>query len=159
MTSTTLPALLVSDPAPLDLQDADIVWVAQGGVDVGMTGAQIRAGVLAGRPHDVHGQMAGVPAASEKWVYPFNRAASFAATLPSSHAGAQVAATAATTFTLYKGATSVGTIDFAIGATTATFTFTTTTAFAPGDLLTVQAPATPDATLAGLYFNLACTLT
>jgi hypothetical protein len=88
-----------------------------------------------------------------------NRASKLAAALPNSHAGAQVAATAATVFTIYKGVTSIGTINFAIGATTATFTFTTLTTFAAGDLLTIQAPATPDATLAGFYFNLASTLT
>lgn len=159
MTSTTLPALLVSNPAPLDLQDTDIVWVSQGGDDVAMTGAQIKAAVLAGRPFDIHGQLPGVPTANEKWIYPMNRASSLPASLTNSRAGAQVAATAATVFKIFKGATEIGSINFAIGATTATFTFTSLVSFVAGDLLTIQAPAVPDATLAGLYFNLASSLT
>lgn len=159
MPSTTLPAKFITDPALANLQDDDLIWVFQDADDYIMTGAQLKAGVLAGRPHDIHGQMPGVPAANTKWVYPMNRAAVLPEDLIDSHAGAQVAATASTTFTLYKGVTSIGTINFAAAATVGTFTFAADVSFVAGDLLTVQAPATPDATLAGFYFNLAGTLT
>lgn len=159
MPSTTLPAKYLTDPALVNLQDDDLIWVFQDADDFIMTGAQLKAGVLAGRPHDIHGQMPGVPTADQKWIYPMNRAASLPASLTDSHAGAQVAATAATVFKILKGATEIGTINFAAGATAATFTFTTLTTFVSGNTLIIQAPTTPDATLAGLYFNLAGNLT
>lgn len=76
--------------------------------------------------------------------------------LTGSYAKATVAATALSTFTIKKNGASVGTFQFAAAATVATFTFaanvdfTTTTP----DELTVEAPASPDATLANVTFAL-----
>jgi hypothetical protein len=49
-------------------------------------------------------------------------------------------------------------MDFAAGATSATFTMGTATSFAGGDVLTVIAPASSDATLANLAWTLTGTL-
>ena len=45
-------------------------------------------------------------------------------------------------------------MDFAAGVASATFTMGTATGFAGGDVLTIVAPATPDATLANLAWTL-----
>ena len=65
-----------------------------------------------------------------------------------------VVATAATTIDIRKNGSSVGSIDFALGANTATFTFTTLTSFAVGDRLTLFAPSTADVTLADISVTL-----
>jgi hypothetical protein len=49
-------------------------------------------------------------------------------------------------------------MDFAAGATSATFTMGTPTSFTGGDVLTVIAPASPDVTLANLAWTLTGTL-
>ena len=46
----------------------------------------------------------------------------------------------------------------AAGATSASFTMSSPATFAPGDVLTITASATPDATLANLAWTLAGTL-
>jgi hypothetical protein len=159
MATTNLPDLLVSNPAPFDLKDDDIVWLCQDGGDVAMLGSQIKAGVLAGRPFDIHGQMPGVPDYNTRWVYQFNRAATLPASLTGSHAGCQVHPTSPTVFKIYKGGGQIGSINIASGTATATFTFASAVTFAAGDLLTVEAQVTPDATMEGLHFNFAGSLT
>ena len=67
---------------------------------------------------------------------------------------AVTAATASTVFTLAKNGASFGTATFAAAGTSATFAAAAATSFAAGDILTITAPATPDATLANLVFNL-----
>lgn len=65
-------------------------------------------------------------------------------------------ATGAHSYPIKKnGGANIGTVDVALGAAVATFTFTTETAFAVGDVLTVQAPATPDATSVDLALTIA----
>jgi len=49
-------------------------------------------------------------------------------------------------------------MQFAAGASAASFAMTSATTFAAGDVLTIVAPATPDATLANLVWTLAGTL-
>jgi hypothetical protein len=46
-------------------------------------------------------------------------------------------------------------MSFAAGATSASFTLATATSFNAGDVLTILAPASPDATLADLAWTLA----
>jgi hypothetical protein len=73
-----------------------------------------------------------------------------------SFAKAAVAATASTTYTLKKNGTSIGTIVFAAAGTNGTFTVTQT-AFAAGDVLTLDGPATADTTLADVAITLVTT--
>lgn len=60
------------------------------------------------------------------------------------------AATAQTNIAMRKNATSIGTVRFAAGATTASFVGIAETAFVPGDRLSFVFPATADATLADI---------
>ena len=88
----------------------------------------------------------------------FAAPATFPAGLAGSFGTAGTAATAAASFAIAKNGTAVGTMDFAAGATSATFTMATATSFAGGDVLTIIAPAAPDATLANLAWSLTGTL-
>lgn len=76
------------------------------------------------------------------------------ASLTGSKGDAATAATAQTDFTVKKGATSIGTVRFAASATTATFIAASETQFTAGDVLSIVAPGTPDATLAGISITL-----
>lgn len=71
---------------------------------------------------------------------------------------AEVTATAAATIDIKKNGSSVGTINFAIGANTPTFTFASLVAFAVGDRLQLVAQATADVTLADIAISLRGTL-
>ena len=64
-------------------------------------------------------------------------------------------ATAAAPFTIAKNGSAIGTMVFAAGATSASFTMGAATLFAAGDVLTIAAPAPADATLANLAWTLA----
>jgi hypothetical protein len=110
------------------------------------------------QPYDVGGCYTGAPTASLVLLrYPFPRQAIFPASLTNSQGVASVAATAQTDFDLKKNGSSVGTMRFAAAGTVATFIMASQTTFAAGDVLTVVAPATPDATLANIGFALAGT--
>ena len=64
------------------------------------------------------------------------------------------AATASTAFTFADGGTNFGTVVFAVSGTTGTFTISSAKAVSSGDKITVTAPATADATAAGLNCSL-----
>jgi hypothetical protein len=116
------------------------------------------AGLAGAQPYDVGGSYSAAPTASLVVIrYPFPRAVSFPASMTSSKGVAGTAATAQTDFDLQKNGSSFGTMRFAAAATTATFIAASSTSFAAGDILTVVAPASPDATLAGIGFSLAGT--
>jgi hypothetical protein len=85
--------------------------------------------------------------------YVFAGTVMFPAGLTGSQGTAGVAATATTTYSIKKNGTNVGTMVFAAGATTASFTMPSATTFMAGDILTVVAPASPDATLANLAWT------
>ena len=107
----------------------------------------------------VSGSFAGTPGASqviERFI--FATPATFPAGLAGSFGTAGTAATAAASFAIAKNGAAVGTMDFAAGATSATFTMATATSVAGGDVLTIIAPAAPDATLANLAWSLTGTL-
>ena len=70
---------------------------------------------------------------------------------------ASVAATAQTDFDILKNGVSFGTMRFAAAGSTASFISASGASFAAGDILTVVAPASPDATLANVGFSLAGT--
>lgn len=76
------------------------------------------------------------------------------ASLTGSVASAGVAATGSTVFTIYKGASSIGTVTFAPAGTTGTFSFASLVSFTSADLLRIVAPASVDATLADISISL-----
>jgi hypothetical protein len=77
--------------------------------------------------------------ASRDFYFPINMAGS--------QARGSIAATAQTDFLLKRAGTTIATIRFAAGSPTATFIAAAAIHVAPGDFLTILAPATPDATL------------
>ena len=77
--------------------------------------------------------------------------------LTGSQASSVTATTGVTAYPIKKNGTQVGTIDYAAAATAGTFTFATQTDFTSGDILTVEAPATADATHDGLVWTFKCT--
>lgn len=112
-------------------------------------GASIDA--LGSQPFDMTGFYPGVPTASAKLLrVPIARAVTFAANFANSVGKASANATGSTAFDIQKNGASVGTMTFAAGASSATFTSSGGAAvdFAAGDVLAVIAPGTPDATLA-----------
>ena len=86
--------------------------------------------------------------------YVFAGTVTFPVGLADSQGTAGVAATAATTYAIKKNATNVGSMVFGASSTTAPFAMPTATTFMTGDVLTIVAPATPDATLANLAWTL-----
>jgi hypothetical protein len=109
-------------------------------------------------PYDAGGGCTGVPAVSLVLMhYPFPRTVVFPSGLTSSRGVAGTAATAQADFDIRRNGGSVGTMRFAAAATTASFIMASATTFFPGDILTVVAPASPDATLADVGFALAGT--
>lgn len=105
-------------------------------------------------PYDLHAFAPGAPAASAVVLHAVvPRAVSIADNLAGSRAHAGVAATASTDFDVLVNGVSVGTINFASAATTATFsTSGGAVALAAGDRLSIVAPGSPDATLADIAF-------
>jgi hypothetical protein len=85
--------------------------------------------------------------------YVFAASAILPAGLSGSRGTAATVATATTTFAIQKNGAAVGNMSFLGSATTATFTMSSATVFNAGDVLTVVAPATPDATLANLAWT------
>jgi putative tail protein len=85
--------------------------------------------------------------------YVFAAAVTFPAGFAGSQGTAETAATATATFEIQQNGTNIGTMVFAAGATTATFTMAAATTFNAGDVLTLVAPAVPDATLANLAWT------
>jgi hypothetical protein len=87
----------------------------------------------------------------------FANPVTFPAGLSGSRGTAGVAATANAIFTVQKNGAAVGMMTFAAAATSATFTMAAATIFDAGDVLTLVAPAAPDATLADLAWTFAGT--
>jgi hypothetical protein len=122
-------------------------------VNTGATGLEFTNAIM-----DIGGfNISGVPTASQsmgKFI------ATRAFRLPNGGSGsvakADVAATGSTTFDIRKNGSSVATFNFGAGNATAAFTVTGDQDFAAGDVLTITAPATPDATLSGIGASLAC---
>lgn len=103
----------------------------------------------------VSGSFSGAPTAGEPiFRYIFSGTVNFPAGLSGSAGTAGTAATASATFQIEKNGTGVGTMIFAAGATTASFTMASATGFASGEVLKILAPSPADATLAGLAWTL-----
>jgi len=107
-------------------------------------------------PYDVGGSYPGQPAnAAVLLRYPLPRAVRFQTGLPNSKGVLGTAPSAAVSFSIRKNGVQFGTMDFALGAATATFTAATDTDFAAGDVLTVLAPSPADSVLSDVGFALA----
>lgn len=98
-------------------------------------------------PYDLSGEIPGVPDASSE-VFHFVAVRAFTIKASSSNASYAVCKTApsggSVTFTVYKGSgtgTSIGTITFANGATTATFTIGSDVSFTAGEWFHIDSPA------------------
>jgi hypothetical protein len=103
----------------------------------------------------VSGSFSGTPTADlvlQRYV--FAAPATVPVGVSGSRGTASTAATATTTFNIQKNGANVGTMVFAPAAGAATFTMNSATLFNAGDVLTVVAPATPDATLANLAWTI-----
>lgn len=132
--------------------DVPASYVGAGGYALEVN-AGATAVVFSPKPYDVGAYVPGVPAASQVVArMPAVRAFTLPVGLTDSQGNALVAATATTDFDIQKNGLSIGTMSFAAAATSATFTFSSAISFAAGDILAVVAPATPDATLAGVSF-------
>lgn len=107
--------------------------------------------------YDVACQIDGVPTASYvalRFVCPRSVYFGGSATTDDSTGYAGTAATASTVFAIYKRVggtrTQIGTATFAAAGTVPTYNFTETPTLVKGDLLEIEAPASPDATLANI---------
>lgn len=97
----------------------------------------------------------GVPTASMVvFHHVFTQAVSFVASLTDSYVKAGTAATAQTDFDLKKNGSSIGTVRFAAAGTTASYVSISASSWVAGDILTLIAPATPDATIADIWGTL-----
>jgi len=97
----------------------------------------------------------GVPTASMiVFHHVFTQAVTFVASLTGSYVKAGTAATAQTDFDLKKNGSSIGTVRFAAAGTTASYVSISSSSWAAGDVLTLVAPGTPDATIADLWGTL-----
>jgi hypothetical protein len=103
----------------------------------------------------VSGSFSGRPTANlVLQSYVFAASAIVSVGLSGSRGTASIYATGTTTFNIQKNGANVGTMVFAPSGAAATFTMNTATLFDAGDVLTVIAPATPDATLANLAWTI-----
>ena len=107
-------------------------------------------------PYDVATFVSGKPGASEK-VLSLKAVTAF--TIPANFTGsvgvATTAASASTVFSIKKNGTQVTTVTFAAAGTTGTFAAVgSATSITVGDVLTVEAPSTGDATLADIMFTI-----
>lgn len=110
------------------------------------------------QPFDLGVFFPGVPTANAiVLLMPFVRTVIFPAGLTNSVGRATVAAAAQTDFVIQKNGSTVATMRFALGATTATFIAASPITFAAGDVMRIVAPNPADATLANLHFTLAGT--
>lgn len=112
--------------------------------------------------HIINAFYPGVPTASAKVLYvPITEAISFPANFSGSYFKASANATGSTAFDVQKNGSSIGTVTIGAGGTTATFATSggAAQALAAGDLLTITAPGTADATLADPSFALRATRT
>lgn len=110
-------------------------------------------------PYDLASAILGKPAAAAV-VMRFVSVRSF--TIPVAMAGSiaktATVGTGAVTFVLSKNGTQFGTMVFAAGQVSATFTAATATTFAAGDVLTITAPSTADATFGDAEYTIVATL-
>jgi hypothetical protein len=114
---------------------------------------------LAGpQPYDIASFYPGVPGSSQLLLrFTATRSVTLPQNLTGSCASAGAAATAQTDIDVRVNGMSKGTVRFAAAGTTATFIFSAQAVLAAGDVLTLIAPAAPDATIANISITLAGT--
>jgi hypothetical protein len=123
--------------------------------DLTGVGGALLTNVAAAKYYDVPGGAAGAITASQLILeHVAVRTITWNANFSGSYGYASVAATASTTFTISVAGSQIGTMVFAAGATTATFTLTGGASINPGQVLTVTGPSSPDLTLANVTFTL-----
>lgn len=138
--------------------DEDTFYLFSAGSPGSWDALSISGGGGGSEPYDIGAQIATAPTASLVMLrYKFPRAVAFPSGLTNSQGTAGTAATAQTDFDIQINAVSVGTMRFAASGTSATFIMASPQTVAAGDILTVIAPGSPDATLAGVSFVLAGT--
>lgn len=107
------------------------------------------------QPYDVATFFAGKPSTAAKIIlYKTATAFEVAASFAGSIASAGTAATATTTFLIKKNGAQINTITFAPASTTGIFGNSSPVTFAAGDTISIEAPITPDASLADLLFTI-----
>lgn len=130
---------------------------------LGTTALVFKLPALTGGSYDPAGGVVAKPGGSavvmrHQVVRSFNLPAAFAGSL----AVANTAATASTVFAVWNNHagtnTQIGTITWGVAGTAGTFAAATATSLVAGDILTVVAPATADATLADIAFTFLGTL-
>lgn len=136
-------------------EDADIMPVRKGSVAglLKITLAQIASFVVGKSPFDLAFYIPVAPTALQViFFHKFARKVTLPVGLTGSKFESLIAATASTTVKIQKNGTDIGTLVWAAAGTVPTVTFTTATTFDPAnnDKLTLVAPGTPDATLAGI---------
>lgn len=112
-------------------------------------------GAGSAQPYDMLMFFPGLPvgaAVLSRLIIP--RAVTLPASLTGSFASATIAATAATTLTIAKNGTPIGSVNFAAGATAGTFTFSGSVTTSPGDVLTLTNQSPADTTLANISVSI-----
>lgn len=170
----SLVADTISEYAPADVAAGGIAIVKLGAAATGVRFLTNSAGVMTESvvatsgtgniirqtaiPYDVAVMYDGVPGVSAVFRFvaarDFDSGSSWAGTVCS----AAVAATAQTDFVVAVNGVTKATLRFAAAATTCTIVSGTTTAIVAGDVITITAPVTPDATLASVAITLLGTL-
>lgn len=139
----------------------EIAFLYADGTATGLIGATFTgAGGGISEVMSVSAMVAGAPTASQKiaiFVFPFS--ADIASGATGSQCESLVSATAQTDFLVKKNGSTIGTIRWAISGTIATYVTFSATSFAAGDIMVIEAPVTPDATLADIAFSLKMTRT
>ena len=150
-------ALEFVDPTFLALTDTPSSFTGAGSklvkVNSGATALEFVA--VPALPYLLAFDAPGVPTASMVvFHHVFTQAVSFVASLTDSYVKAGTAATAQTDFDLKKNGSSIGTVRFAAAGTTATYVSISASSWVAGDILTLIAPASPDATIADIWGTL-----
>jgi hypothetical protein len=141
------------------LSDVPASYSGSGGFEVEVN-AGATALVFNAKPFDISLFAPGLPTAGATILrFVFTRAVTLPISLTGSKAGCGSASTGAKAFTLNKNGSSIGTVNIAGSATTATFTFSAGVSFAAGDILSIVAPTPQDATLADFFVTLLGTRT
>lgn len=140
----------------IDVLAGESIAFATDGTTNGLKKVTDLAGTVT-NPFDIMLQKLGVPTNAELITRAvFDRTVTFPVSLTGSVASAGTASTGNVSFDLQKNGSSIGSVVFNISAT-GTFTFGSSRTFNSGDVLTVVAPGTADATLANISITLAGT--